>query len=102
MKDTIEKRAVKIAAKIMQAAGLCRYESAAKCRRIYTDEKTCDKCIEAWLLSKARKEIESKLDQHLKKKLKAEYIGRKMGDAVILLPAEEKATAVGGEKEAAR
>ena len=27
MKDTVDSRAVKIAAKVMQAAGLCRYES---------------------------------------------------------------------------
>lgn len=57
MKETAEARAVKIAAKIMQAAGLCRYESATKCRRIYVDEKVCDKCIESWLLSKARREL---------------------------------------------
>lgn len=57
MKETTEKRAVKIAAKIMQAAGLCRYKSVEKCRRVYVDENTCDKCIEAWLLSKARKEL---------------------------------------------
>ena len=29
MKDTVEGRAVKIAAKIMQAAGLCRYDDVA-------------------------------------------------------------------------
>lgn len=57
MKDTVEARAVKIAAKVMQAAGLCRYESATSCRRIYTDEVTCDKCIRSWLLSKSRKEL---------------------------------------------
>lgn len=57
MKDTVEGRAVKIAAKIMQAAGLCRYDDVAKCHRIYVDEKTCDECIRRWLLSKARKEL---------------------------------------------
>ena len=55
MKDTVEGRAVKIAAKIMQAAGLCRYDDVEKCRRIYVDEKTCDECIRRWLLTKARK-----------------------------------------------
>ena len=60
MKETTEARAVKIAAKIMQAAGLCRYDSATKCRRVYVNESTCDKCIEAWLLSKARKELKAK------------------------------------------
>lgn len=58
MKDTVEGRAVKIAAKIMQAAGLCRYDDVAKCRRICVDEKTCDECIRRWLLTKARKELE--------------------------------------------
>ena len=56
-KETVEARAVKIAAKVMQAAGLCRYESAMKCRRLYVDETTCDKCIRAWLISKARNEL---------------------------------------------
>lgn len=58
MKDTVEGRAVKIAAKIMQAAGLCRYDDVTKCRRIYVDEKTCDECMKRWLLTKARKELE--------------------------------------------
>ena len=57
MKDTTEARAVKIAAKVMQAADLCRYDDVSKCRRIYVDETTCDKCIRAWLLSKARQEL---------------------------------------------
>lgn len=50
MNETVEARAVKIAAKIMQAAGLCRYDSVSKCRRVYVDESTCDKCIRSWLL----------------------------------------------------
>lgn len=58
MKDTVEGRAVKIAAKIMQAAGLCRYDDVAKRHRIHVDEKTCDECIRRWLLTKARKELE--------------------------------------------
>ncbi len=57
MKETAEARAVKIAAKIMQAAGLCRHESPMQCRRVYTDDKTCEKCIRAWLMAKARKEL---------------------------------------------
>ena len=56
-KETVESRAVKIAARVMQAAGLCRYDRVEKCRRVYVDEKTCNKCIESWLLSKARKEL---------------------------------------------
>lgn len=59
MKDTVEARAVKIAAKVMQAAGLCRYEPVTSCRRIYVDETICDKCIRPWLLSKARRELKN-------------------------------------------
>ena len=58
MKDTVDSRAVKIAATIMQAAGLCRYDSIAKCQRISVDSITCEMCIRAWLLSKAKKELE--------------------------------------------
>jgi len=57
--ETVEGRAVKIAAKVMQAAGLCRYDDVSKCRRLYVDESTCDACIESWLLSKARRELAS-------------------------------------------
>ena len=57
MKDTVDSRAVKIAAKVMQAAGLCRCESAASCRRTYVDERTCEKCIRSWLISKAKSEL---------------------------------------------
>lgn len=58
MKETINARAVKIAAKVMQAAGLCRYDTPTKCRRVSVDEATCDKCIRAWLINKARRELE--------------------------------------------
>lgn len=53
-----ERRAVHIAAVVMQAAGLCRYENPGRqCRRVYVPtEYDCVKCIEGWLLSKARKE----------------------------------------------
>lgn len=57
--ETAESRAVKIAAKVMQAAGLCRYDRPDKCRKIYVDEATCDRCIEKWLLAKARKELKT-------------------------------------------
>lgn len=54
----ITKQAVKIAAAVMQAAGICRYDSPDKCRRVYTSEKTCEKCIESWLMAKAKKELQ--------------------------------------------
>ena len=60
MTETVEARAVKIAAKIMQAAGMCRYDTIYKCHRVYVDDSTCEKCIEKWLLSKARKETREK------------------------------------------
>ena len=54
---TVEGRAVEIAAVVMQAAGLCRYDSVDKCRRLYPCETDCERCIKNWLLSKARKEL---------------------------------------------
>ena len=57
MKESVESRAVKIAAKIMQAAGLCRYDNVERCKRHYVDDTTCDRCIRYWLLSKARAEL---------------------------------------------
>lgn len=59
-KETVEARAVKIAARVMQADGLCRYDSVEKCRRIFVDEKVCEACIRGWLLSKARKELKER------------------------------------------
>lgn len=63
MKDTVESRAVKIAAKIMQAAGLCRHESVMSCRRVYVDESVCDECLRKWLIAKARKELREEYGQ---------------------------------------
>lgn len=60
--NTVESRAVKIAAKIMQAGGMCRYDDVSKCRRVHVTESACDKCIERWLLTKAKKELEA--DHH--------------------------------------
>lgn len=53
------RRAVKIAATIMRAAGLCRYDIPEKCRRASVDGETCDKCIEGWLLKKAHRELKA-------------------------------------------
>lgn len=55
--ETVEARAVKISATIMQAAGLCRYDDVSKCRRVYPDDAACCACIEKWLLTKARREL---------------------------------------------
>lgn len=57
MPQSEARRAVHIAAVVMQAAGLCRYETLTKCRRIDPADATCVNCIERWLLSKARIEI---------------------------------------------
>lgn len=59
-KETVEARAVKIAARVMQAAGLCRYDSVEKCRRIFADEKVCEECIRRWLMGKAKKELKER------------------------------------------
>lgn len=55
--ETEARRAVHIAAVVMQADGLCRYDTYEKCRRFYPTDGDCVDCIEKWLLSKARKEI---------------------------------------------
>lgn len=57
MKKTVEAKELSIAAKIMQAAGLCRYDTPTKCQRAYTDDTTCAKCIKAWMISKAKQEL---------------------------------------------
>ncbi len=56
-KETVEAWAVKIAARVMQAAGLCRYDSVEKCKRIFVDEEVCEACIRGWLMNKAKKEL---------------------------------------------
>ena len=55
--ETVEARAVKIAAKVMTAAGLCRYEDPCDCPRAFFDSEVCDRCIRAWLLTKAKVEL---------------------------------------------
>ena len=53
---TIEGRAVEIAAVVMEADNLC--VRAGKCPKVYVYDKTCQRCIKAWLLNKARKELQ--------------------------------------------
>lgn len=57
MKDSVESRALKIATEVMQAAGLCRHESPMQCKKIHVDRNICSKCIKAWLVAKAKKEL---------------------------------------------
>ena len=57
-KSAINERAVKIAARIMVRAGLCRYESPTQCRKVFEpNESDCTGCIKRALLSKAKKEL---------------------------------------------
>lgn len=60
--ETVEGRAVKIAAKVMQAVGLCRYDDVSKCRRLNPEPFVCDLCLERWLLAKARQELKEAND----------------------------------------
>jgi hypothetical protein len=58
MIEAVERRAVHIAAVIMQRDGLCRYESPKECRKVWPpDEVDCVRCIERWLYTRARREI---------------------------------------------
>ena len=55
MSQDVNRRAVYIAAVAMQAAGLY---STGKCRRVHIpSDDDCVKCIERWLLRKAKKEV---------------------------------------------
>ena len=57
--DKINDRAVKIAAKIMQREGLCRYDNATKCRKVLLpSERDCIGCIKRFLIGKAKRELE--------------------------------------------
>lgn len=55
--DKINARALDIAAKIMAAAGLCRYENQAKCRRLSANNEICADCIRSWAKNRARQEL---------------------------------------------
>lgn len=58
MKETVERRAVHIAAVVLETAGMCRYDSPAKCRKSYPCPDDCVRCIERWLLNKAKKKMQ--------------------------------------------
>lgn len=62
--ESVESRAVHIAAVVMQAGGMCRYDTVEKCHRLYPDDTACVKCIERWLLSKARRELRNGRDTY--------------------------------------
>lgn len=53
--DLVLKKAVEIAATVMQAVGLCRYKSVLRHKVQYNE--ACVRCISSWLLEKARKEL---------------------------------------------
>lgn len=57
MKDSVDARAVKIAARVMVAAGLCRTENPELCKRSGENRVNCEKCVRGWLLAKARGEM---------------------------------------------
>ena len=55
---TVEERALDIAARVLVAAGVCRYDSPVKYRRVNPPSgEDCDRCVKSWLLSKAIKEM---------------------------------------------
>lgn len=58
-KDKVNERAVKIAAKVMMRAGLCRYDSPTQCRKTFMpNEGDCIGCIKRCLIGKAKAELE--------------------------------------------
>ena len=56
MSETVESRAVIIAARVMVAAGLCRYDDPSKCKK-FTSALECEMCVRRWLIDKAKKEL---------------------------------------------
>ena len=67
MQETEERRALVIAAQLMQEMGCCKYERGSlKCRRTYPTDEDCRRCIKNWLMAKARREL--KREQSKKKK----------------------------------
>lgn len=57
--ETVEARAVKIAAFVMHKAGLCRLEDPEDCKRVDLKGggRMCERCIQSWLLRKAKVEL---------------------------------------------
>lgn len=56
--ETVEARALKIAAHCLVQAGCCRYDDISKCRRTRVPTAdVCEICIRQFLLDKARKEL---------------------------------------------
>ncbi len=50
----LERRALEVAARVMEAAGLCRHRDRAKCQRLIRSPEICEKCLAAWCMTKAR------------------------------------------------
>ena len=64
IEEAVEGRALRIAADIMAAAGLCRYEERGMCAKWRKNKKRkneghcgCENCILRWLKRKAREEL---------------------------------------------
>lgn len=53
--ESVNERALKIAAAVLEADGVCC--RPGKCRRFYVDSQICRKCIKAWLISRAKREL---------------------------------------------
>lgn len=53
------RRAVRIAAVVLDAAEMCVLEDSMYCTKLRSEEN-CEECIEKWLLSKARQELKGK------------------------------------------
>ena len=56
--ENLELLALEVAARVMEAAGLCRHESRDLCRRKLITKPVCEKCLAEWCLNRAKK-IES-------------------------------------------
>lgn len=55
-KDVLEE-AVHVAAMVMTEAGMCIHENPAMCKNFRLSDEACDKCIETWLIEKAKMRV---------------------------------------------
>lgn len=52
--ENLELLALEVAARVMEAAGLCRHESRNLCRRKLITKPVCEKCLAEWCLNRAK------------------------------------------------
>ena len=68
----IERLALHLAAEVMLAAGVCRYDNTGKCHRHEPSCNDCTRCLERWLCSNAKKLLAKKTKRQSDEEIDAE------------------------------